>query len=694
MYKIKSKVIDGKTKYGIIDEDLTELAEFKYKSIVPIEGNPNVLIMKGFNNRISLFKNNKVIGTKYTELTYVPVGVCGYHNMYIGKNSSGSKLVTIQEKYMGEGLEIREWTAEKIYGEKSKVQIDDIRLESDGVCIYTNTPDGPLKGYFGHKHLGNLEPKYVDIKSYSYTTIKPYIPKFNEDEYYTTGFEKDWESRYAIVTKRVRGKLKKGIIIRKKGEYRDKWEELIPCKYDDIIPQDNGDFITINHKNRKPVKGLIHMTTYYDMYTKGACIYGCAYLQKEFELEPEFDEIKRLTEIEAEYKGDSDYVFYIVKKNGKYGLYKAITMKARGDFDRCDNQHPSLPFFEKMLDCEYDSIESMVSKLNLKNYQRRHFIETFKATNGEKSLLVFERKDANDEFVKTECDYEDILIHHDDNYHASYTLIDENGLKQFANQEAIPETLNTWQVTKYRLKLTPKYKKAYVTSTKSSHSQLLVGEYEDGKTDVFDQYMHQKCDRVDLFTKEDNFCISKKKVEESETPLESLSVYGRSCELIHEFEGSQITYSYSEKTYSVYVNVDGIVYIVDLSRGKVLDGVYTYLDVIDDFMIYEQESGRGLNRITKDGVVNILKPIYVSIELLLAVNRAIVGMKDENGNIKYGVKETNKGNNCVDAIYDDVILDDDKFVCTLGNETYYFDLDGFGISSPVAKRSLNNDNNK
>ncbi|MCH5167742.1 MAG: hypothetical protein J1F35_07660 [Erysipelotrichales bacterium] len=684
MYKIKSKIIDGKEKFGIIDDNLTVLAEFKYKDISPIEGSQNEFILTSFNGRKSFFEEGCVINTKYTEITPIPSEICGYSGMFIGRNSKSVDLFSIHKKYMKEELELYIFDSKKIFGSNSKVKIDDIRLESDGVCIYSNTEEGKLKGYFGHKILGHLEPKYVDVKSYSYETVKPYIPKFNEDEYYTTWAEKDWESRYAIVTKMVRGKLKKGIIIRTKGEYRDKWEELIPCKYDDIIPQDNGDFITINKKNKKTQKGIIHMTTYYDMYTKGSNIYGEARLQKEFELEPQFDEIKRLAENNAEFKTESDYIYYIVKKNGKFGLYKARTMKARGNFDTCDNHRPYGPLIEKMLDCEYDSIESVVSKLRLKNYERRYFTESFEATKGEKSLLIFDKKDINDDYVKTECDYKDVYIHDDNHYHANYILTDEAGYKQFATYEAIPETVKSWQPTKYQLKLTPKYKKAYINST-NSNTYLLIGEYEDDKVDVFTHYeMKQKCNRVDSFKKEEYFCISKKTIEEDgEPPINSLSVYNKSCEFIHEFKGNDITYSYSDKTYSVYVNVDGRVYIVDLSREKVVDGEFTYIDIIDEFMMYEQESGCGLNRLTKDGLVKILEPIYASVEILLTINRAIVSIKDENGNIKYGVKETNKGNNCIDVIYDSVTFDNEKFVCTLGTQTLYFDLDGFAIAAPA-----------
>ena len=42
MYKIKSRIVEGKVRYGIIDEDLKEIAEFKYKKIIPIEGISNV----------------------------------------------------------------------------------------------------------------------------------------------------------------------------------------------------------------------------------------------------------------------------------------------------------------------------------------------------------------------------------------------------------------------------------------------------------------------------------------------------------------------------------------------------------------------------------------------------------------------------------------------------------------------------
>lgn len=681
MYKIKSKIVDGKEKFGIIDENLTELSEFKYKDISPIDGEENVFTLTSFNGRKSFFKEGCVINTKYTEITPVPSEICGYSGMFIGRNSKSVELFSIHKKYMKEELGITLFDSKRIFGENSEVIIDDIKLEEEGVCLYSNVTGEPLKGYFGHKILGHLKPEYVDISSYSYTTEKPYIPKFDKERHYTTQYEKDWESRYAIVTKRVKGKLKKGIIIRKKGEYNDKWEELVPCIYDDIIPKDNGDFITINYKRHKPLKGLIHMTTFYDMYSKGACLYGCASLQKEFELEPEFDEIEVLTKVNAEYKSESDRIYYIVKKNGKYGLYRSRTMKARGTCDTFDNRHPLRPSLEKMLDCEFDSIESMISKLNLKNYNRKDLIESFKATKGEKSLLIFDLKDDKDNFAKTECDYTDINIHYD-NYYANYILTDENNLKQFAYYKAIPETVKMSQTTKYLIDLTSKYKKAYVENTKGN-CHLLVGEYEDGKIDVFDKYMKQRCNRVDSFKKESNFFISKKRIEEDEISINSLSVYNNSCEFLHEFKGNDITYTYSEKTYSVYVNVDGKVSIVDLSQQKVLDGEFTYLEIIDDFMIFEQESGCGLNRLTSSGLVNILKPIYESIEILLTINRAIVALKDEDGKIKYGVKETNKGNNCIDVIYDSVTCDDEKFICTLNDQTFYFDLDGFAISSPA-----------
>ena len=684
MYKIKSKIVDGKIVYGIIDENLTVLVEFKYKEISPVEGIPNVFLLKSENNKISVFMDNMIIGTKYKELIFIPCEICGYNNMFIGKTSRKAELFSIHKKYNEDKLEVHVFKPTDIFGKDSDVKIDDIKIEEDGVCLYSKTEEGLLKGYFGHKILGNLKPEYVDVKSYSYSSPKPYIPKFNKECYYTTQFEKDWSSRYAIVTKRVNGELKKGIIIRKKSEYGDKWEELIPPKYDDIIPNDNGDFTTINYKNGKPQNGLIHMTTYYDMYSKGACIYGCASLQKEFEIESEFDEILRLIKVKAQYVGENDYIYYIVKKNDKYGLYKSRTRDARGDYDHCNNynQHPDGPLLEKMLDCEYDSITPMLSKLGLKNYERKHFVESFKATKGENSLLVFDQKDANFEYVKTECEYKDIKIYRDD-YYTCYIGEDREGFKQFVSFESIPKT-NAYQISKYQLKLSPKYKKAYMTKTRSSH--LLIGEYEDGKVDVLNRKLDQICSHTDSFKIEDYFCISKKKIENEGTVVKYLSVYNKSCELIHEFKGSEINYSYSEKTNSIYVSIDGRVYIVDLNRSTVIDGVFNYIEIFEDFMIYEQASGCGLNRLTNDGVVSILEPIYESVQILNDINRIIVEKKDKDGKIKYGVVESNKGNNCIDIIYDSVTFDRDnnRFCCTLGDKTLYFDIDGFAIENQVS----------
>ena len=117
-----------------------------------------------------------------------------------------------------------------------------------------------------------------------------------------------------------------------------------------------------------------------------------------------------------------------------------------------------------------------------------------------------------------------------------------------------------------------------------------------------------------------------------------------------------------------------------------MNEAFDYIDIQEDFMIYEQPSGCGLNRFTKDGIINILKPIYASIEILFSINRIIVGKKDKDGQIKYGVVESNKGNNCIVIIYDSVTYDqdNDRFCCTLGDETFYFDLDGFPIENQVS----------
>lgn len=196
--------------------------------------------------------------------------------------------------------------------------------------------------------------------------------------------------------------------------------------------------------------------------------------------------------------------------------------------------------------------------------------------------------------------------------------------------------------------------------------------------------MKQKCSRVDKFKREDHYCISESEVEQKEDVVKHLTVFNRCCELIHEFEGSQIKYSYSEKTNSLYINVDGKIYIVDLDNSKVISEQYSYIELLEDFMIYEQESGCGLNKLTKDGIVNILKPIYFSIEILFDINRVIVSQKDEEGKIKYGVFESNQGNRCLDVIYDSVSYENGRFTCTLGDETFYFDVDGYEVEKPVA----------
>lgn len=129
MYKIKSKIIDGKEKFGIIDDNLTELTEFKYKDISPVEGRQNEFILTSFNGRKSFFEEGCVINTKYTEITPVPSEICGYSGMFIGRNSKSVELFSVHKKYMKEELELHVSDSERIFDSKSKVKIDDIRLK-------------------------------------------------------------------------------------------------------------------------------------------------------------------------------------------------------------------------------------------------------------------------------------------------------------------------------------------------------------------------------------------------------------------------------------------------------------------------------------------------------------------------------------------------------------------------------------
>ncbi|MDE5586739.1 MAG: hypothetical protein K2I72_00015, partial [Bacilli bacterium] len=146
-YLIKSKLVDGEKKYGIVDDHFNEVVPFQYDQII---GNNGVFILKRNGKPDEVFSNGKLIITEkenYYEIEYV----IGDSYFKVGRMLEDSSLEygIIHASLFG-GISIA-----YPFGKATKMVVDGKR-----VLLYNEKKTKTRKGVWGDLEVGTLDPIY------------------------------------------------------------------------------------------------------------------------------------------------------------------------------------------------------------------------------------------------------------------------------------------------------------------------------------------------------------------------------------------------------------------------------------------------------------------------------------------------------------------------------------------------------
>ena len=284
-YKIKSKLINGEIKFGIINDKLEVVLPFEYANIEEKtfeqkngvgSSSRSYYILSDKNNKKGIFLND-VIEPTYDYIDYIPEFDNEYWSKFIvGKLNEDKMEYGILERQGGSG------TYKLIY---PFGKADEIKIEDGKVRLYKNKSNRVLKGVFNDSQLGTFDPKYTQLNlGISWPQSKPIMPD-PKDVFVDKGVNwhfghQEWPIEYIMYGKIKNRKEVRGVLV-KNGENDDSkiWNELVPCEYSDYHIDTSENLIELSQvKNKRTLKGLMGFSTYWDIYTKGANVYGnCTY---------------------------------------------------------------------------------------------------------------------------------------------------------------------------------------------------------------------------------------------------------------------------------------------------------------------------------------------------------------------------------------------------------------------------------
>lgn len=165
-YKIKSKLINGEVRFGIINDKLEVILPFEYSSIEEKTfGRSNTekyYILSSSNNKKGIFLNDELslIEPTYDYIDYIPL----YDNSY-WYNSYCSKFIVGQqtEGKMEYGILERQGSSCTYKLVYPFGKADEIKVEDDRVVLYKNKGNRVLRGVFNDPQLGTFAPKYTQL---------------------------------------------------------------------------------------------------------------------------------------------------------------------------------------------------------------------------------------------------------------------------------------------------------------------------------------------------------------------------------------------------------------------------------------------------------------------------------------------------------------------------------------------------
>ena len=618
--------------------------------------------------------NGSFVKTNFRELESIPGRIGQLENAFVAKTDENAHVIQIAYDTKNKKTKFVICTLNMLFGYGPDVPIQNVVYEEGGLSFKIDSPSGPILGYMDHPYFGTMYPIYSEIIPIKGEVPLDKIPSFIKDVCRTDEYD------MAVVTKIVDGQAKKGILTRvlrfddgKKTYVTEKWKIIEDCFHDEIIYRGENTFDLLNYRGEdreKLLYGKFFYSVHYIFSRTGSVEHACPIPLKEFAFPSIFDEALVILGKKAYSSGYED-AYYVCKKGSGTGLYKAHYKYVRSEFDYL-READGPAYIEKMLGYYFDSLNIMFAGVPTNKREKLiEAIETHKATG---KGIAFDGKDGAGKYLKVSCKYEDVsefLILGENVIH----LLKDKGNIALLCVEAVPgQNKGVGHNTECRIKRTPAVYKV-VKSVSYGGSTFLVGYRKDGKIDVFGPDFSLLASETNYFEYKRNLLISTKILKS----CREVTFWTDSLQKLCTIRSTNVEFKISERLNMLFVMGDNRVYVRGLSGMTLFDGLYDALSVKGDYIVFKRKGLYGIYHIEEGIVVPVSNENYTSIDIILDLNKAIVGISDEKGHVKYNVISLPSGMTFIEGCYDKIAYENGVFRCEGSFGIVYFDPEGYRI---------------
>lgn len=409
-YQVKCKLIKGKPKYGIIDDELNVVKSFTCDLIIEKNG---VFILKYENGPDEVFYEGKTIIKKKDDFHDVQL-VSGGNESYwltfvVQKPSDGYGIIFLNE-------EGKEKTIKYPFGKANQIVVDD----SGKVLLYNKMKTKTGKGLWEDPILGTLDPIYED---FHYKGIDlHYYPALPEPGHVFRDPEASWhfprdtygygygdyfyrKAELIFYSKKVSGKKKYGVMTKQYDEKKSGYhavytfQDFIKDKDSILMDEKHRCFVCKTKEKGEEYIDLIPYTYYWKLDIRGSCVCGRPVLDAPF----------RFKEKLEDYSFIPDSSYLKAKVNGKWGVFKVIIPR---DLSAYGSNACAYVYHGKVIDFCYDCPEDIKYCSNnqfiLKDGDHKKVVEFY-----ESELIV------SDSYTNIE------------KFHSGYQITTEDGKKKY-----------------------------------------------------------------------------------------------------------------------------------------------------------------------------------------------------------------------------------------------------------------------
>jgi len=679
--KIKEKQVNGKKVSGIITENLKVITPFIFETINK-SGNFYICTMEDGRQSVYNSKGTCLLSyeEEYKDLKELKISMrnCGY---FYGTKEEKVGILRLSYNYVKD-IEVPE-----VYEAYKFGACDEIEEMHDGtIKLIKHNKTKDKIGYFYHPNFPKLvKPEFITYDYYRVNAKSLCINTKEDDRYYDKSstvekgsltFNIELVKFSKIKNKReVFGLKQKTVTERTDYTFKTDFADLFKCEYSKIeYDEERQIFMLEKIVDGKIMKGFVGVAIEWDLQTRGSEVSGYANFNPQVSLPCEFEEIRILPK--DKYETDS---YVIVKKDGKYGMYKFWFKEKFGDYNYYDyynRKTTAESMFDEIAPCIYDSIEvkdvskGMIAKIN------------------DEEQIVMD--------VKTNGKYVNIK-----NKYKKVNILDENIYlceKKNGNKVLVLVSKEDYFNREYKTVITEEIACDDVELFKSDSDKNVIKVTKDNISDIYiinPNIMKIVENIVDI--KQDArypkyFKVTKENQHICYVNYEGVVFDTEKLNIVP----SNLDVEYLESIYMFKVSNNGIINLYNnkcLCGNKIyenrdyvaFDAVGTYNHTFVGYTEKEEKISK-LFRVRLAGTditeVDILEGIFNVDNIILNGERIIYSIFDNHeGKIKYGVIETIEGNSCIECEYDSIKFDanNNVFVATLNNENYLFDIDGFTI---------------